>query len=301
MKEEVNNLLRKSSEGKITKEEAIKKIPAIGDKIFFLRSLKEWSQDNLAKKSGLDQAAICYIEAEENYPINETIIKLANALEIAPQLLAGRPVFTEEEKKEYIRENYLKMESKEIAKYLGTSTKAVDDLLHHLYQEGLPSRMEIRGRKLTDEEKEKIIKYCQQGKSDREIGEQLRMTQNEAWHLRARVLKIKKRENYCKKTDVEEIRLARARALSEKYGGIDKVPPQRLKRSHLTLESISAAVLNAFGGKESISEEVLKRYGMTMNFVIDTLSQRLGIQRLAKGPFFEEKKEEPPKKEEYEY
>ena len=194
MKEEVNNLLRKSSEGKITKEEAIKKIPAIGDKIFFLRSLKEWSQDNLAKKSGLDQAAICYIEAEENYPINETIIKLANALEIAPQLLAGRPVFTEEEKKEYIRENYLKMESKEIAKYLGTSTKAVDDLLHHLYQEGLPSRMEIRGRKLTDEEKEKIIKYCQQGKSDREIGEELRMTQNEAWHLRARVLKIKKRE-----------------------------------------------------------------------------------------------------------
>ena len=48
------DILKDFAEGKITKEEAIKEIPVIADKIFFLRSLKEWSQDNLAKKSGLD-------------------------------------------------------------------------------------------------------------------------------------------------------------------------------------------------------------------------------------------------------
>ena len=297
------DILKDFAEGKIDREEVVKKIPKFGDKIFFLRSLKEWSQTKLAKEAGLNRSEISYLESGEKNPLTETISKLAGPLEIAPQLLAGSPVFTEEEKKEYIRENYLKMESKEIAKYLGTSTKAVDDLLHHLYQEGLPSRMKIRQRKLTTEEKEKIIKYCQEGKSDREIGELLRITPNQAWHLRARVLKIKKGGNYCKKTDLEEIRLDRARALSEKYGGIDKVPPQRLKRYHLTLESISEEVLATFGGRKSISEEVLAEYGITMNYVIQTLAQRLGIRGLVSGPLFEKEKKEisSEKKEEYEY
>lgn len=82
----------------------------------------------------------------------------------------------------------------------------------------------------------------------------------------------------------EKIRLAKM--LSKKYGRIDKVPPRILKGRHLSRKKISAAVLNVFGGKESVSQEVLDKYEYTMNMVIGTLAQRLGIKGLAGPPYF---------------
>ncbi len=47
-----------------------------------LREAKKMSQTSLAKASGIAQSTLCYIETGQKNPSINTVIKLANALEI---------------------------------------------------------------------------------------------------------------------------------------------------------------------------------------------------------------------------
>lgn len=51
-------------------------------KLKTLRAMRDWSQTDLAKKSGVSLCAISFIENEHKVPRVSTLIKLANALEV---------------------------------------------------------------------------------------------------------------------------------------------------------------------------------------------------------------------------
>ncbi len=55
--------------------------------IKFLREARVWSQDELAARAKMDKRTIQRLESNENEPTPDTIQRLAQALEVTPQIL----------------------------------------------------------------------------------------------------------------------------------------------------------------------------------------------------------------------
>lgn len=72
---------------KKTREETLKNI---GARVRSLRENKSWSQEDLAKASGLKRSHISLIENSERTPGAVSLVKLADALETSLDFLTGR-------------------------------------------------------------------------------------------------------------------------------------------------------------------------------------------------------------------
>ncbi len=60
-----------------------------GRKIRELRHAKNWSQHDLANAANIDQATVSRIEAETKVPRTDTLIAIATALGVSPEVLLG--------------------------------------------------------------------------------------------------------------------------------------------------------------------------------------------------------------------
>ncbi len=60
-----------------------------GRKIRELRHAKNWSQHDLANAANIDQATVSRIEAETKVPRTDTLVAIANALDVSPEVLLG--------------------------------------------------------------------------------------------------------------------------------------------------------------------------------------------------------------------
>ena len=54
----------------------------VGEKIKSLRKLKKWTQAELAEKVGIEPVSIARIETGLNFPKEENLVSIANALNI---------------------------------------------------------------------------------------------------------------------------------------------------------------------------------------------------------------------------
>ncbi len=60
-----------------------------GRKIRELRHAKNWSQHDLANAANIDQATVSRIEAETKVPRTDTLVAIATALGVPPEVLLG--------------------------------------------------------------------------------------------------------------------------------------------------------------------------------------------------------------------
>ena len=60
-----------------------------GRKIRELRHAKNWSQHDLANAANIDQATVSRIEAETKVPRTDTLVAIATALGVSPDVLLG--------------------------------------------------------------------------------------------------------------------------------------------------------------------------------------------------------------------
>ncbi len=60
-----------------------------GRKIRELRHAKNWSQHDLANAANIDQATVSRIESETKVPRTDTLIAIATALGVSPEVLLG--------------------------------------------------------------------------------------------------------------------------------------------------------------------------------------------------------------------
>ncbi len=60
-----------------------------GRKIRELRHAKDWSQLDLANAANIDQATVSRIEAETKVPRTDTLVAIATALGVSPDVLLG--------------------------------------------------------------------------------------------------------------------------------------------------------------------------------------------------------------------
>lgn len=63
----------------------------LGERVRDERKKRHWSQDTLAKKSGVSQGMISLIERGVNAPTTETLVPIANALGIPIASIMGEP------------------------------------------------------------------------------------------------------------------------------------------------------------------------------------------------------------------
>lgn len=65
------------------------RLKQIGLNVAYYRKLKNMNQDNLANKAQMERSAIGHLESTKYYsnPISETLLRIADALEINPGLL----------------------------------------------------------------------------------------------------------------------------------------------------------------------------------------------------------------------
>lgn len=72
---------------------------SIGDRIRELRESRNWTQDDLAEKAGLNRVTIAKYETEKVEPKSKTLSKLADVLEVTPDyLLNGNMEMSDDEK-----------------------------------------------------------------------------------------------------------------------------------------------------------------------------------------------------------
>lgn len=57
---------------------------SIGTRLCYLRGLRGFSQDQLAKKAGVSQSSVAHIERDAKDPSVKTLKKLADALDVSP-------------------------------------------------------------------------------------------------------------------------------------------------------------------------------------------------------------------------
>jgi len=173
----------------------------VGEKLLALRRRKGLTSYELARKAGLSQSSIVFIENNKRQPSGDTLLKLAKALEIQPNYLSKKGNFiAKEEIKKYLKQNYKKMTDKEMARYLGASGTIVSGYLSRMYKRNeliprsgekrkltLNQRERLREKMVwTKENTKELIKFFNKGMSDKEISNLLFNSPDKARKIRGK-------------------------------------------------------------------------------------------------------------------